>query len=77
MNDAPPGNGRYRPARGMLGRRNGGDLMLTCAWCGAAAVAAPLGWTVEFTRRGPRYMCDRCSRENLNAIEGRLETELF
>ena len=51
--------------------------MLTCAWCGAAAEAEPLGWTVEFTRRGPTYMCDRCSRENLCAIEGRLDTELF
>jgi hypothetical protein len=51
--------------------------MLICAWCGAGAEAAPLGWTVEFTRRGPKYMCDHCSRENLCAIEGRLETELF
>lgn len=51
--------------------------MLICAWCGATADAAPLGWTVEFTRRGPKYLCDECSRDNLGAIEGRLETEHF
>ena len=51
--------------------------MLNCACCGAVAEMMPLGWTVEFTRRGPRYMCDRCSRENISAIEGRLEPEAF
>ncbi|HEX6468358.1 MAG TPA: hypothetical protein VF069_04630 [Streptosporangiaceae bacterium] len=50
--------------------------MLTCTWCGDATEAAPVGWTVEFTRRGPRYMCERCCRENLSAIEGKLEAEL-
>jgi hypothetical protein len=51
--------------------------MLICTWCGGTAEAAPLGWTVEFTRRGPTYLCDTCSRENLCAIEGRLENELY
>jgi hypothetical protein len=62
----------------MQGETIGGDPeMLNCAWCGAAVDGTPLGWTVEFTRRGPQYMCDRCSRENLNAIEGRLEPEAY
>jgi DNA-directed RNA polymerase subunit RPC12/RpoP len=51
--------------------------MLTCAWCGATVDNTPLSWTLEITRGRSRYMCDRCSRENLAAIEGRLETEPY
>jgi DNA-directed RNA polymerase subunit RPC12/RpoP len=47
--------------------------MVTCSSCGATA-ESPLGWTTDVTDRGPQYLCDRCSRENLRSIEGRLDT---
>jgi hypothetical protein len=27
----------------------------------------------EITERGTHYLCDRCSRENIRSIEGRLD----
>lgn len=48
--------------------------MVSCSSCGATA-ESPLGWTTDLTDRGKRYLCERCSRENLRAIEGRLDTD--
>ena len=46
--------------------------MVTCSACGATA-ESPLGWTTDVTDRGPQYLSERCSRENLRSIEGRLD----
>ncbi|MFJ7128140.1 hypothetical protein [Streptomyces sp. NPDC098101] len=47
---------------------------LTCARCGRTADTLPLTWTraVEDGRRV--YFCEDCSRANLRAIEGRLDS---
>jgi hypothetical protein len=63
--------------RGAGGTESGRNQMLTCAWCGATAENTPLSWTLEITHGRSRYMCDRCSRENLAAIEGRLEADPY
>ena len=46
--------------------------MVSCSSCGATA-EAPLGWTTDKTERGVVHLCDRCSRENIRSIEGRLD----
>lgn len=48
---------------------------VTCARCGTVAVELPLTWSSSAERRGTLYYCDRCSRENLRAIEGRLDEQ--
>ena len=49
---------------------------VTCSWCGAAADPMPLTWTSSTERDGRvRLYCERCSRENLRSIEGRLDSE--
>ncbi len=51
--------------------------MRTCALCGtvAADAAAALTWTTSVEHGRELSYCDRCSRENLRAIEGRLDNE--
>ncbi len=46
--------------------------MVSCTSCGITA-ESPLGWTTDVTSRGTQYLCDRCSREHLRSIEGRLD----
>jgi DNA-directed RNA polymerase subunit RPC12/RpoP len=50
----------------------GAPGMVTCSSCGATA-ETPLGWMTELTERGTLYLCDRCSRDNIRSIEGRLD----
>jgi hypothetical protein len=45
----------------------------TCSGCGQAADDPPPTWTVEIGHRGTQWLCERCTREQLRAIEGRLE----
>lgn len=54
--------------------------MVTCLRCGAtAADPPPLTWSTSVEQRGDTrvvvHVCDRCSRENVRAIEGRLDQE--
>ncbi|MEU6506728.1 hypothetical protein [Streptomyces sp. NPDC046942] len=50
-------------------------LPLTCARCGTpAASPQPVTWTCSVENGIRRYFCDICSRENLRAIEGRLDS---
>ena len=47
-----------------------------CAYCGAVAPDAtlPLTWSTS-TDNGRRTVhCDRCARDNLRAIEGKLDS---
>ncbi|HEY0538425.1 MAG TPA: hypothetical protein VGD53_08645 [Actinoallomurus sp.] len=46
--------------------------MVICTSCGATA-ESPLGWTTDVTERGAQHLCDRCSRDNIRSIEGRLD----
>ncbi|MGW0768716.1 hypothetical protein [Streptomyces sp. NPDC002676] len=48
---------------------------LLCARCGTPADGPPPAtWTCSMENGTRRYFCDRCSRENLRAIEGRLDS---
>ncbi|MET7655079.1 MULTISPECIES: hypothetical protein [unclassified Streptomyces] len=49
---------------------------LVCARCGARAEAPPpITWTCSVQRSVRSYFCETCARENLRAIEGRLDPE--
>ncbi|MEU2779020.1 hypothetical protein ABZ646_40720 [Streptomyces sp. NPDC007162] len=49
---------------------------LVCARCGAPAADGPrpTTWTCSVENGVRRFFCDTCSRENLRAIEGRLDS---
>ena len=51
--------------------------MVSCAMCGVTADEVPLTWAASVERGRMRYYCERCSRENVRAIEGRLDQEWF
>ncbi|MGV9450522.1 hypothetical protein [Streptomyces sp. NPDC003635] len=48
--------------------------ILVCAGCGAKAEGPRPTWTCSVENGERRYFCDTCSRENLRAIEGRLDS---
>ncbi|MFF0010131.1 hypothetical protein [Streptomyces sp. NPDC005374] len=45
-----------------------------CARCGTRAEGPVLTWTCSLEDGDRQYFCDVCSRENLRAIEGRLDS---
>ncbi|WP_159672852.1 hypothetical protein, partial [Streptomyces mexicanus] len=45
-----------------------------CARCGSRAAGPTPTWTCSVENGARRYFCDLCSRENLRAIEGRLDS---
>jgi hypothetical protein len=48
----------------------------TCDFCGASVEGdPPLTWTTSVERGRKRVFCDRCSREHLRAMEGKLDSE--
>jgi hypothetical protein len=49
-------------------------VTVTCAWCGATVDELPLTWSASVEGGVERHYCDRCSRENLRAIEGKLDS---
>ncbi|WP_330356115.1 hypothetical protein [Streptomyces chartreusis] len=58
------------------GSDNGGSAPepLVCARCGTEARSPQPTWTCSVENGTRRYFCDKCSRENLRAIEGRLDS---
>ncbi|MER5196087.1 hypothetical protein ACWD3J_25840 [Streptomyces sp. NPDC002755] len=49
---------------------------LVCARCGARAEEPPpVTWTCSVENGVRSYCCEACARENLRAIEGRLDPE--
>jgi len=50
---------------------------VTCAFCGARTdgETPPLTWTSSVENGRTKYFCERCSRENLRAIEGKLDSD--
>ncbi|MDN3026615.1 hypothetical protein [Streptomyces sp. S.PB5] len=47
---------------------------LVCARCGIAADGPRPTWTCSVENGVRQYFCDTCSRDNLRAIEGRLDS---
>ncbi|MGW3117268.1 hypothetical protein ACWDBW_08975 [Streptomyces sp. NPDC001107] len=47
---------------------------LMCGRCGARAEGPQPTWTCSVESGVRQYFCDDCSRENLRAIEGRLDS---
>ena len=45
-----------------------------CARCGAVAESLPVTWTCSVENGSRRYFCDACARDNIRAIEGRLDS---
>ena len=48
-----------------------------CALCGRTAPNQPLTWTTSIEGGETRLYCERCSRDNVRAMEGRLDAEWF
>ncbi|MFK0289439.1 hypothetical protein ACIQU6_02985 [Streptomyces sp. NPDC090442] len=46
-----------------------------CARCGAVAEGSPPTWSCSVENGERRYFCDRCARDNIRAIEGRLDSD--
>ncbi|WP_157552828.1 hypothetical protein [Jiangella gansuensis] len=46
---------------------------VTCAHCGLVADEPPVTWSSSIERGVLVYYCDTCSRDNLRAIEARLD----
>jgi hypothetical protein len=53
--------------------------MATCDFCGRTADdgAATLTWTTAVENGRQKTFCDRCSREHLRAMEGKLDSEYW
>ncbi|WP_198412324.1 hypothetical protein [Nocardioides mangrovicus] len=53
--------------------------MVTCSFCGATAETdePPLTWTSATEHGRLRHFCDRCSREHLRSMEGKLDSEYW
>jgi hypothetical protein len=49
---------------------------VTCDFCGGTVPGetVPLTWTTAVENGRTRVFCDRCSREHLRAIEGKLDS---
>ncbi|MFD7878315.1 hypothetical protein [Streptomyces sp. NPDC059378] len=47
---------------------------LECTRCGRRAEGPRPTWTCSVENGRRRYFCDTCSRDNLRAIEGRLDS---
>jgi hypothetical protein len=58
---------------------------VTCALCGenapgdggGAVAVPPLTWTTAVENGRTRHFCPACSRENLRAIESKLDSEFW
>ena len=45
----------------------------TCGVCGTVVEDRPATWSLQVSERGQVWLCERCTRENLRSIEGRLD----
>ncbi len=46
-----------------------------CSRCGKVAEGTPPTWTCSVENGVRRYFCDACARDNIRAIEGRLDSD--
>jgi hypothetical protein len=53
--------------------------VVTCAFCGTTEPGedAPLTWTSAVEGGRLKLFCDRCSREHLRAMEGKLDSDYW
>jgi hypothetical protein len=61
------------------GSRRSLGVVTTCDFCGRQESdgAATLSWTTSVENGRKRVYCDSCSRENLRAMEGKLDSEFW
>ena len=50
-------------------------MAATCDLCGRQVDEMPLTWTTAVENGRKRVFCDTCSRENLRAMESKLDSE--
>ena len=48
---------------------------VTCSMCGRSEPEQPLTWTTSVERGASKLYCDKCSRDNVRAIEGKLDSD--
>jgi hypothetical protein len=46
---------------------------VTCVGCGAVADEVPATWSSQVSERGQTWLCERCTRDNIRSIEGKLD----
>ncbi|MBW5424438.1 hypothetical protein GKQ77_23215 [Streptomyces sp. BG9H] len=46
-----------------------------CSRCGTVAEGTPPTWTCSVENGTRHYYCESCARENIRAIEGRLDSD--
>ncbi|MGB8649385.1 MAG: hypothetical protein WCD35_01855 [Mycobacteriales bacterium] len=45
----------------------------TCGVCGTSVEDRPATWSLQVGERGRQWLCERCTRDNLRSIEGKLD----
>ncbi|MCW2501387.1 MAG: hypothetical protein JWN87_3063 [Frankiales bacterium] len=45
----------------------------TCGGCGTGVEDRPATWSLQVSERGRQWLCERCTRDNLRSIEGKLD----
>ncbi|HYN75315.1 MAG TPA: hypothetical protein VEV13_03880 [Candidatus Limnocylindria bacterium] len=53
------------------------EAKVACARCGTTVAGVPLTWSTSTERGRLSYYCDRCSREHLRAMEGKLDADFW
>lgn len=63
----------------MSGRAGYRGAVVTCDFCGRVETddARALTWTTSVENGRRRAYCDECSRSNLRAMEGKLDSEFW
>lgn len=55
-------------------KENGGmSEAATCGVCGTTVDERPATWSMQVSERGVQWICERCTRDNLRSIEGKLD----
>lgn len=52
-----------------------GDGGIVCAGCAKVAEGPPVSWTCSVEHGVRRYLCEDCARDNIRAIESRLDPQ--
>ena len=47
----------------------------TCSLCGKVEDPPPPTWSLAPTERGSEWLCEKCTRDNIRGIEGRLDAD--
>jgi hypothetical protein len=46
---------------------------VTCVVCGTTVDELPVTWSMQVGERGQQWLCERCARDNIRSIEGKLD----